>query len=152
VTRREVSDLEAHLGYWLRFVSNHVSYAFQRSLAAQGVSVAEWVVLRALFDEDAVAPSHLAMRLGMTRGTVSKLVDRLAAKSLVRKTPSAGDRRYQSVALTAAGRALVPSLAVLADENDRAFFAALSATEQQTLLRLMQKLVHTHGFKQVPTD
>ena len=152
MAQRGVSDVEAHLGYWLRFVSNHVSHAFRRSLEVQGVSVAEWVILRALFDADALAPSQLAVRLGLTRGAVSKLIDRLAAKALVQKTPSTHDRRYQSVALTAAGRALVPTLAVLADENDRAFFAALSATEQQTLRRLMQKLVHTHGFKQIPTD
>lgn len=144
--------MEAHLGYWLRFVSNHVSHAFQRSLEAQEVSVAEWVILRALFDVDALAPSQLAARLGMTRGAVSKLIDRLATKALVRKTPSPHDRRYQSVALTDEGRALVPTLAILADENDSAFFAALSATEQQTLRRLLQKLVHTHGFKQIPTD
>jgi DNA-binding MarR family transcriptional regulator len=152
VTQHRVSDVEAHLGYWLRFVSNHVSHAFQRALAAQGVSVAEWVILRALFDEDTVVPSQLAVRLGMSRGAVSKLVDRLAAKSLVHKTPSTRDRRSQSVALTTAGRALVPTLAALADENDRVFFAALSASEHQTLLRLMQKLVQTHGFKQIPTD
>jgi DNA-binding MarR family transcriptional regulator len=97
-----------------------VSGTSRRSLEAQGVSVAEWVVLRALFDEDAVAPSQLAVRLGITRGSVSKLIDRLAAKSPVRKTPSTRDRRYQAVALTAAGRTLVPTLAVLADENDRA--------------------------------
>lgn len=152
MTRHGVSDLDTHLGYWLRVVSNHVSHAFQRSLAAQGVSVAEWVVLRALFDEEAVAPSQVAERLGMTRGAISKLIDRLTAKSLVQKAPSTRDRRYQSVALTATGRALVPALAALADENDRVFFAALSATEHQTLLRLLQKLVQTHNFTHVPTD
>ena len=152
MTHSGISDLEAHLGYWLRFVSNHVSYAFQRSLEAREVSVAEWVVLRALFDDEALAPSQVADRLGMTRGAVSKLVDRLVAKELVQKTPGARDRRYQSVALTSAGRTLVPALAELADENDRDFFAALSTTERQTLLHLMQKLVQMHGLKQVPTD
>src|ERR1035438_5835067 len=39
------SALEAHLGYWLRRVSNHVSGTFTRALQAQQVSVAEWVVL-----------------------------------------------------------------------------------------------------------
>ena len=152
MTHSGISDLEAHLGYWLRFVSNHVSYAFQRSLEAREVSVAEWVVLRALFDDEALAPSQVADRLGMTRGAVSKLVDRLVAKALVQKTPGARDRRYQSVALTSAGRTLVPALAELADDNDRDFFAALSTTERQTLLHLMQKLVQMHGLKQVPTD
>ena len=32
-----VSDLTAHLGFWLRTVSNHVSHAFAGRLAAQGV-------------------------------------------------------------------------------------------------------------------
>ena len=44
------SDLETHLGYWLRFVSNHVSHAFSLKLQARDVTVAEWVVLRELFD------------------------------------------------------------------------------------------------------
>ena len=49
--RAPVSDLTDHLGYWLRFVSNHVSQAFASRVAAHGVSVAEWVLMRQLFDE-----------------------------------------------------------------------------------------------------
>ena len=56
------SDLETHLGYWLRFVSNHVSHAFSLKLQARDVTVAEWVVLRDLFDGDGVPPSLLADR------------------------------------------------------------------------------------------
>jgi DNA-binding MarR family transcriptional regulator len=147
-----VSDLEAHLGYWLRFVSNHVSYAFQRAIESEGVSVAEWVVLRALYDEEAAVPSQMAEQLGMTRGAISKLIDRLSAKSLVLRTPSTRDRRSQTVALTSAGRELVPILAGLADENDRTFFATLSAEEHQALLGMMKNLVQSHGLKQVPTE
>ena len=54
------SALEAHLGYWLRFVSNHVSHAFKTKVEAQGVTVAEWVVLRWLFDHASARPSQLA--------------------------------------------------------------------------------------------
>jgi hypothetical protein len=43
----DVSQLEAHLGYWLRAVSNHVSHAFKMKVETHGVTVAEWVVLRA---------------------------------------------------------------------------------------------------------
>ena len=63
--------LGAHLGYWLRFVSNHVSYAFARKLADKDVTAAEWVVLHELYGERAVAPSSLADRLGLTRGAIS---------------------------------------------------------------------------------
>src|SRR5262245_57434154 len=108
------SNLEDHLGYWLRFVSNHVSHAFALKMEARGVTVAEWVMMRELFDRDHIAPSELAERIGMTRGAVTKLADRLIAKSLIARTASKEDARRQTLALTRKGRALVPSLAALA--------------------------------------
>jgi DNA-binding MarR family transcriptional regulator len=150
--KSRVPSLEAHLGYWLRFVSNHVSHAFSRKMEARGVTVAEWVVLRELFGRNAITPSELAERLGMTRGAISKLVDRLTRKSLVTRTADKEDRRYQSVALTAEGRAIVPELAELADLNDEEFFAALSASDRKLLMRSMKKIVRTSGLKSVPTD
>ncbi|MEI9903824.1 MAG: MarR family transcriptional regulator [Asticcacaulis sp.] len=77
------SKLSAHLGYWLRFVSNHVSHGFALAVEAQGVTVAEWVVLRQLFDHGAMPPSRIADELGMTRGAITKLADRLLAKALI---------------------------------------------------------------------
>jgi DNA-binding MarR family transcriptional regulator len=100
------SDLTAHLGYWLRFVSNHVSQAFARKVEARGVTVAEWVVMRQLLDVDAMPPSHLAEHVGMTRGAITKLADRLVAKSLVVRTADESDGRAQTLALTAKGRKL----------------------------------------------
>ena len=115
-----ISALDAHLGYWLRLVSNHVSHAFSQKVAECHVTVAEWVVLRRLLDDESAAPSRIAAELQMTRGAISKLVDRLAAKRLVTRTKGEGeDRRFQEVALTEAGRALVPELAALADANDK---------------------------------
>src|ERR1700734_275603 len=101
-----ISPLDSHLGYWLRFVSNQVSHAFSLKLAARDVTVAEWVVLRELFDRDAVVPSALAVALGMTRGAVSKLADRLTAKDLLQRRENETDRRFQALALTEPGRAL----------------------------------------------
>src|SRR5579871_5530340 len=108
MAKARVSELEDHLGYWLRHISNQVSHAFARKVEARGVTVAEWVMLRVLFGHDALAPSALAERMGMTRGAISKLTDRLAAKQLVLRTTDKDDRRYQALALTSAGRALVP--------------------------------------------
>jgi DNA-binding MarR family transcriptional regulator len=147
-----VSPLEAHLGYWLRFVSNQVSHAFDLKLAERGVSVAEWVVLRQLFDCETMPPSMLAERIGMTRGAISKLVDRLEAKALVTRTASDEDRRYQALAVTAKGRALVPKLAALADQNDAAFFAHIGSAEQERLKSIMREIVRRHGLTSVPVD
>ena len=147
-----VSALEAHLGYWLRFVSNQVSHAFSVKLASCGVSVAEWVVLRELYERESTVPSELADKIGMTRGAVSKLADRLEAKGFASRTTSHEDRRYQALSLTAKGRAIVPKLAALADRNDAEYFGHLTATERQSIKGAMQAIVRRHGLKSVPVE
>jgi len=149
---RPPSALEDHLGYWLRFVSNHVSHAFRRKVEASGVKVSEWVVLRALHGPEPVSPGALAQSLGMTKGAVSKLLDRLAARDLLTRTTSDVDRRQQRLALTPRGRALVPRLARLADENDREFFGHMPPQLRDELLRALQDLVRIHHLKAAPID
>jgi DNA-binding MarR family transcriptional regulator len=148
----EISPLDAHLGYWLRRVSNHVSHGFSLKLEALDVTVAEWVVLRELFDAPAMVPSELAAQLGMTRGAISKLADRLAAKRLAIRNSSADDRRYQTLMLTVEGRALVPVLAALADLNDAEFFGHLEPEERAMLEQTMQDIVLRHGLQIIPVD
>jgi DNA-binding MarR family transcriptional regulator len=153
MTRNEKpSDLTMHLGYWLRLVSNQVSHAFASKLSTQGVTVAEWVLLRGLFGKEHVAPSELADSLGMTRGAISKLSDRLTAKGLISRTAHQQDGRAHTLALSREGKALVPALAKLADINDQAFFSCLSPSERSTLLKLMQQIAVTHDIRAVPTD
>ena len=147
-----VSGLEDHLGYWLRYVSNQVSHAFSLKIAARNVTVAEWVMLRELYEQDTAVPSALADRLGMTRGAISKLADRLAAKLLVTRGAGKPDRRYQALALTASGRALVPQLSTLADQNDAEFFGHLAPTDRATTERIMRGIVRKLGLRTLPTD
>ena len=147
-----VSLLKSHIGFWMRIVSNQVSHAFARKLELSGVTVAEWVVLREMYGESETSPSVIAARIGMTRGAITKIVDRLLAKTLVTRRESSGDRRYQEIALTAAGSRLVPTLAALADQNDEEFFHPLSRMERRTLIATLQKLVQAHGLEKLPTE
>ena len=149
--KADVSGLESHTGFWLRFVSNHVSHGFARKLASSGVTVAEWVILRQMFAAGETAPNRLASSCGLTRGAVSKLIERLFHKSLVNRAEVEGDRRYQSVELTSAGYSLVPKLAALADRNDEEFFSHLSEKEREALLATLKKLVAANKLKTIPT-
>lgn len=148
----QISDLETHLGYWLRMVSNHVSHAFKLKVEAHGVTVAEWVVLRQLLDLGEVHPSQLAQRLGMTRGAISKLIDRLEAKKHIVRSADLTDGRYQSVKLAASGRRLVPVLAALADRNDLEFFGHLSAGQLSALKTTLKEIATRRQLKSAPVD
>jgi len=150
-TQTAPSPLEAHLGFWLRFVSNHVSLRFQLLLEDMGVTVTEWVALRTLWSQDETTHTALIQVLGMTKGAASKVVSRLEVKGLAMRRLVDGRAREQSLSLTTAGKALVPQLAALADANDAHFFGHLPAAERQALTQAMQALVQHHELKDIPT-
>ncbi len=145
-----ISPLEAHIGYWMRSLSNHVSLSFERKLASRDMSVAEWVVLRILFDDD-VSPSQLAKQVGMTKGAISKVIDRLEAKGLIKIEPGIQDRRSQTVGLSPEGRSLIPALAQLADQNDAEFFGHLPVERRRELLDLLRELSLHANLITIPT-
>jgi len=145
------SPLEAHLGFWLRFVSNHVSIRFRQLLEAKGVTVTDWVALRTLWAKEETSHAELILALGMTKGAASKVVSRLEEKGLAERQFLGGNSRDQALVLTASGRALVPLLAALADANEAHFFSHLSTEERQSLMDALQALVQHHQLNEIPT-
>jgi len=148
--KRSISTLESHLGYWLRRVSNTVSGEFARSLYARQTSVAEWVLLRHLYEREQATPGELAEALTMTRGAISKIIDKLQAKAWIRSKVKPEDNRGQLLSLTPVGRRRLPELAQIADQNDEQFFACLDADERSALKTLLSRLAEHHQIRDVP--
>jgi DNA-binding MarR family transcriptional regulator len=150
---KNVSTLQSHIGFWMRLVSNSVSQAFAAKLEETGVTVAEWVVMREMYGEAGITtPSQVAELTHLTRGAVSKLLERLLQKGLITRTESKEDRRYQDIQLTTAGRRLVPQLAALADQNDKEFFSSISASERAQLMKLLKKLAEARSLRSYPIE
>ncbi len=149
--KRKIASLESHIGYWLRLVSNGVSQSFAQELTGKGVTVAEWVFMRQLYDYAEARPSAIASEMGMTRGAISKLAERLLVKQLVNRKEETADRRYQSISLTESGRSLVEDLAETADANENVHFSCLEPEERQLLLTTLQKLAIHHQMRNHPT-
>lgn len=150
---KEPSHLNDHIGFWLRSVSNQVSHSFARKVEASGATVAEWVIIREMYAyKEPFPPSKLAEITMLSRGAVSKLIERLVAKGLVLREGSSEDRRFQQISLTKAGKNLVPKLAKLADENDEFFFGNLSAKEKEQLTKTLKKIIEQTGIKKIPIE
>lgn len=149
-TKTSVSALDAHLGFWLRYVSNQVSGRFQAQLEQQDCSVSEWVAVRTLYNRPAISHAQLIQALGMTKGATSKVLSRLQQRGLVKRTLAEGSNREQLLELTAKGKNLVPRLAALADANDEHFFGNLSAAERGALFTALKKLVAEHNLPGPP--
>lgn len=131
--------------------SNAVSGGFARALQKKRTSVAEWVLLRELHRRGQAPPGDLADYLGMARGAVSKIVDKLEAKGWVETGLKEGDSRYRLLSLTRVGQRSLPLLAEIANQNDEAYFDCLSAKERAVLRQLLMKLSEHNRIQDIPT-
>jgi DNA-binding MarR family transcriptional regulator len=146
------ASLEKHLGYWLRCVSNRVSGRFARALEAKKASVPEWVVLRFLSDRLQSTPGELSEILMMTRGGISKVIDKLEAKGWIECRRDTADTRVRRLSLTRGGESVVPAMAKIADQNDEKFFGCLTSSEKDVLFSLLRKISDVHQIEDIPVE
>lgn len=147
----KTSPLDAHLGFWLRFVSNQVSSRFEKKLEERGITATEWVAMRTLYESSNTTHAALIDALGMTKGAASKVITKLEQKGLAERHLAEDKAREQVVLLTGSGKQLLPKLAALADENDQFFFGHLNDAQRSELMTTMKDLVSHHKFKNIPT-
>ncbi|MGW4567302.1 MarR family winged helix-turn-helix transcriptional regulator [Streptomyces sp. NPDC004561] len=134
------SGLHDHLGYWLRRLSDEVHGRFEAELAGHDVTVSQWGVMTSVFDGHDTTKA-VAAHMDIDPGAVSRLVDRLVAKDLVRREPDPASRRTVRLVLTDRGQALVPELAEIADRNDAHYFGSLDAGQRRQLEEWIRRLV-----------
>ncbi|MGW2646274.1 MarR family winged helix-turn-helix transcriptional regulator [Streptomyces sp. NPDC001393] len=134
------SGLHDHLGYWLRRLSDEVHSRFEAELGRHDVTVSQWGVMISVFHGHDTTKA-VAAHMDIDPGAVSRLVDRLVAKDLVRREPDPASRRTVRLVLTDAGRALVPVLAGIADRNDAHYFGSLDAAQRRQLEEWIRSLV-----------
>jgi DNA-binding MarR family transcriptional regulator len=94
----------------------------------------------------------MAEVLRMTRGAISKIIDKLETKGWIRSRINPEDNRGQLLSLTGAGRRIVPELASIADLNDQKFFSCLNSEEKAALRHLLGKLAAHHQMHDVPFE
>jgi len=87
------------------------------------------------------SPNRLAPLLGTDTAGVTRLLDRLEAKGLVKRRRNAGDRRSVIVELTEEGRALVPRVAPIFGRVSARLFAGFTEEEVRTLIALLQRML-----------
>jgi DNA-binding MarR family transcriptional regulator len=88
-------------------------------------------------------PKVIADRLLVTTGSMTSLLDNLERRGLIRRRPHPEDRRKLLIDITPAARPIVDDLLPSLHARERDLVsAALSASEQRSLLRSLAKLQH----------
>ena len=144
-TRGERPDaLDLHgdsLGYRLRRAQMHAYALFFETLGELELSPARITALSVIAGEPGIGQAALARRLDVAGPSAMKLVDALEGAGLVRRLEVADDRRRNSLALTAAGRAVLRTLRRRHTDYEARLASPLTADEREQLMTLLQKLL-----------
>jgi len=74
-------------------------------------------------------------------GAMTRMLDRLEQKGLIKRTPRPDDRRTMNLALTAEGKALIPKLAAAKEAVQARFLRGFSKSEVRTLEALLNRML-----------
>jgi DNA-binding MarR family transcriptional regulator len=126
-------------------VGSDVLDALEAYLTKKGTSQGKFTILMLLNrDPDVgISPSDLADRSGVTRATITGLLDGLSREKLVVREDDVGDRRKAVVRLTARGRKMLDEMLPDYYRQVADLMGGLSDTEKVTLIELLTK-VNSH--------
>jgi DNA-binding MarR family transcriptional regulator len=99
---------------------------------------------RALAEFGASDQRTIAERAGFVKSDVTKIINRLESKSLVRRTEDEADHRRHSVALTAKGRRQLEVSDEELVDSMQVFLRGLDAEEYRQLQQLLLKAIQVH--------
>jgi MarR family transcriptional regulator, organic hydroperoxide resistance regulator len=140
VTGLTETGLRAHLSYLLSEAERHLNRRLAAVLAAEGVSVEQWRILRALSDGHGHSMTDLAEAVLMPHPTLTKAVDRLVDDALVYRRQDNADRRRVAVYLSDLGHDLLGRLDRRAAEHHADVEAAFGAGRTERLMRELEAL------------
>lgn len=117
----------------------------QLSRGIPDLTLDEYRSLVLLVVHGAQRPSDVAVKMGTSKATATRLVDRMVAKGLFEKYPDPDDGRAQLCTLSEKGEALVTEIfasrrAVFAD-----LFRNMSSAEMEILARALTEMARALG-------
>jgi len=119
-------------------VRNH----FERTvLADQGLTWTAWVVLWVVWVWEDIETRHAAAAAGISKSTLSGVVNTLQARALVTRRPYPADGRRVLLQLTPKAKRLMSELFPRFNASEAATLATLTPQEQEILTRALRKVV-----------
>ena len=145
-------DLLLGGGSLIHEVGRELNTAVERELAPFNIT-AQQAALLLWSARQETSPSQLVALLGTDTAGVTRLLDRVEAKGLIRRRNHPDDRRSIVIELTEAGRALVPRLPPIFGRVSIQLLAGFSEEEIHQLTTLLQRMLENlHTSKRHPQE
>ncbi len=102
-------------------------------ISALEVSSAQYLIIATLASREADSATQLCKSFSYDAGAMTRMVDRLEAKGLIKRRRCVDDRRLINLELTEAGRELFPQMRALSVAVQNRFLRGFSKAEARTL-------------------
>ncbi|HEX4376302.1 MAG TPA: MarR family transcriptional regulator [Steroidobacteraceae bacterium] len=139
------------VGYMIKRCGVLMNQIAEERFESQSISFTQWVVLAQLAQHPHLTPTELSTHLGHDMGALTRLVDDLQQKKLVRRERSEEDRRAVRITVTAEGRRLAKTAKVPVLELANRLVEPYSRAETELLISLLQRLLaHMESVAEQP--
>jgi DNA-binding MarR family transcriptional regulator len=131
--------------YYLLEKTNKVIRRYSQvrfSEAGIEITVDQWLVLKKISDSERISQIELANAIFKDRASITRILDLLLEKKLVRK--DAGfDRRAYELTLTAAGEKFMEQAMMIVKSVRKKGLESMSEKEQEQLRSSLQKIINS---------
>jgi len=115
--------------------------AADKRLAPLELSAAQFIVIASLAGEERKTASDLCKGISYDAGAMTRMLDRLEGKGLIRRNRSPDDRRLVHLELTDEGRALYPRMRELSMSVANRFLHGFTKAEARQLESLLSRML-----------
>jgi len=115
--------------------------ALDRELAPFDITAPQLIVLASVANGEADSAAGLCKTISYDPGAMTRMIDRLQQKGLVRRIPRPEDRRAMNLELTVAGKALYPQLLAAKERVAAQFLRGFSQDEVGVLEGLLHRML-----------
>ena len=131
---------ENSMGYLMRRIMGVVAQDVEREMEPFGLTDAQWKPLLRLYLRQANTVAELARCCEMDAGSMTRLLDRVEAKGLLRRVRSSEDRRVVNIELTPDGLAAAAQIPVILSRVQNNALRGFSETEWRSLQDFLQRI------------
>lgn len=124
---------EQSVAYLMRQIVTSIARGVDQRLESVGLTNAQWVPLLKLQLGQAVNVAELARECQVDAGAMTRMLDRLEAKKLIRRVRSTDDRRVVNLELTADGAQAAREIPGVLCDVQNAHLAGFTTAEWEAL-------------------
>lgn len=144
---RENYSLCESLGYLIKRTSSMLSNAIDQELASYELTHQQFSILVILSQLKCETAADLARETCGDTGAITRMLDRLEAKDMIRRVRSLEDRRIVNIELTPAGKSCAEKMPVVAINVINRHLQGFDTQELETMKQFLRRLLSNGGVR-----